>query len=175
MKYIFFPGNTPEHKEWCESLQATFNTTGSLMIYYDHWKTGGSVVWNTELEKIKRLNIAEECVAVCKSAGCMLSMLAFSKGYLNIKKFVFIGFPYLWLKGRGDDVDSLLKNWTQPSLFIQKPYDPVMPYTSLKILVGKLPKAYTVEYLREGESNDDHSYKDVHYLHDLIVRFVKQN
>ncbi len=170
--YLFLPGNNKENKQWCKSLKEAFEGNNQ-MIYYDHWDSEGNIDWNTELEKIKELDIEEEINIVGKSAGCILGMKAQELGYVKINRYIFIGFPYNWALNRGDDVNPLLSNLTKPSLFIQKPYDPVIGYEELNMLLGGYGLDISMlKYQRSSEVDTNHSYDDIPYLKSVIEAFV---
>jgi len=170
--YLFLPGNTKDHKEWCESLMNAFEGSNT-MLYYDHWKREGNIQWDVELEKIEDLNISEPINVVGKSAGCILGMKAQRLRYITVNKFVFIGFPYNWALYRGDNVDELLDTLTTPSLFIQKPYDPVIGYDQLKEIIDKKGlNVSMLKYQRPMEVDNNHNYEDIQYLQKIIESFV---
>jgi len=171
--YLFLPGNSKEHKKWGESLRDSFKEDNKLMLYYDHWKGEGNIDWNTELNKIMALDIKEKIYVVGKSAGCILGMKAQKLGYIDVEKYIFIGFPYNWAKQRGDEVDYLLENLKTKSLFIQKPKDPVIGYGELvSLLKAKRTNVDTLEYIRKGEEDNTHGYEDIEYLRDVITKYV---
>ena len=170
--YIFLPGNNKENKQWCESLRDSFEGKNE-MIYYNHWNGEGNINWDIELEKIKNLNITEKVNIVGKSAGCILGIKALNMGYIDVNKFVFIGFPYNWALQRGDNVDELLNYLKTPSLFIQKAYDPVIGYDELvKTVINKGLDMSTLKYQRTSEVENNHNYDDVSYLKDIITDFI---
>lgn len=173
--YLFLPGNNRENREWCERLKDNFPAEKKEMIYYDHWNGMGNIVWDTELEKIRKLNISEDCFVVGKSAGCILGMKAENLNYLKVSRFVFIGFPYYWAVNRGDDVDSLLSNLDTKTLIIQKPHDPVIGFSDLKEIVKRNNCSCIdmLEYMREGEVDNNHDYYDVQYLIERIEEFCR--
>lgn len=170
--YLFLPGNNKSNKKWCESLKNSFLTNKTEMLYYDHWDSEGNINWETELEKINNLNITENVTVIGKSAGCLLGIKALNLGYINVDKFVFMGFPYNWAKNRGDNVDELLKSLKTNSLFIHKPFDPVISYDSLVNVLNTLGVQYSnVRYHVDNEPDDNHDYNDISYLNDLISSF----
>ena len=175
MRYIFLPGNSSHNKEWIDSLAKAFTQGDKTIIYYNHWDIeDGFIDFDFELRKIKELNITEECVAICKSAGCVLSIKAYKKTYFNIDKFIFIGFPYYWARNRGEDLEELLASIDRPTLFIQKPKDPAIPFTELKEIAEKRNmKASFIEYARVGEVCDNHNYDDIKFLQAEIEAFTE--
>ena len=174
MKYIFFPGNTISHKEWIHTLSKEFASKDKIILNYSHWETGDRLIdFNKELEKVKQLNIQEDCVAICKSAGCYLSYLSSKNNYLNINKFIFIGYPYLWLENLKLNPIEALEYSNEKLLIIQKEKDPVIGYAELaKILEEKGLKADIMKYERIGEDNNTHDYEDTRYLVEEIEKYV---
>ena len=74
---------------------------------------------------------------------------------------------------RGDNVDELLDNLITPTLFIQKPYDPVIGYEQLKEIIDKKGlKVSIIKYQRPMEVDNNHSYEDIQYLKKVIESFV---
>lgn len=174
--YLFLPGNNKENKGWCQNLRDSFNVSSKAMLYYDHWKGSGNIDWNTELNKILGLKIEGKVYVIAKSAGCILGLKADKLGYIDVEGYVFIGFPYYWAKGRGDEVDYLIDNLGKKALFIQKPKDPVIGFAELEtILKAKSRNVRTLEYIRKGEPDNDHNYADIKYLQMVIQEFIKSS
>lgn len=170
MQYIFFPGNSISNKEWMNTLSLEFNSRDNLVLSYTHWDKGDKQIdFNQELEKIKLLNIENDCIAICKSAGCYLSYLASKKNFLNIKKFVFIGYPYLWLENLKLNPTEALNYSNNNVLIIQKEKDPVIGYEELsKRLRENSIKGEVIKYVRKGGAIDTHHYEDTGYLKKII-------
>ena len=174
--YLFLPGNDKGNKQWCESLRDSFDEKDKLMLFYNHWIGEGNIDWNTELDKIMGLKIQGKTYVIGKSAGCILGLKAQKLGYIDVDRYIFIGFPYYWAKERKDEVDYLLDNLKTPSLFIQKPKDPVMGYKELKTLLNaKSLNVKTLEYKSNGEPDSDHHYADIQYLKECIQEYLKSS
>lgn len=177
MRILYLPGNTATHREWVDNLVKDTNTQlGKDVLYYRHWDTGEQIInFDTELERLKELVKDDEYIVVGKSAGCALGLMAYKQGVITVKRFVFLGFPYLWLENLGIDPKELLRNIDKPILFIQKPYDPVIAFDDLKNRIGEINNLFTfLEYKREGEVNNNHGYDDTKYIGDIIVINTKQ-
>lgn len=174
MKYIFFPGNNFSNKKWIYTLSKKFLSEDRTILNYSHWETGERQIdFNKELEKIKVLNIQEDCIAICKSAGCYLSYLSSKNNYLNIKKFIFIGYPYLWLENLNFNPIEALEYSNERLLIIQKENDPVIGYADLtKILEEKGIKADIIKYKKIGEDYNTHDYEDTKYLMEEIEKYL---
>lgn len=174
--YLFLPGNNKENKQWCESLRDLFDNGNKLMLYYDHWNSKGNIDWNTELNKIMVLDVKGKTYVVGKSAGCILGLKAQKLGYIDVDRYIFIGFPYYWAKQRGDEVDYLIDNLKTKALFIQKSKDPVMGFDELDTLLkAKSLNVSTLKYERDGEEDNNHEYADIKFLKKEIDKFVKDS
>jgi pimeloyl-ACP methyl ester carboxylesterase len=103
MRILYLPGNTANHKEWIDKL--TKDTDISLekdILHYKHWETGDQIInFDTELERLRDLVKDDEYIVVGKSAGCALGLMAYKQKIVNAKRFIFLGFPYLWLEKLG--------------------------------------------------------------------------
>lgn len=175
MRFLYLPGNTANHKEWVDKLAKDTNSSLEKdILYYHHWDTGEQIInFNTELERLKELVQEDEYMVVGKSAGCALGLMAYKKVIVNAKRFVFLGFPYLWLENLGIDPKELLSNLDKPVLFIQKPLDPVISFNDLKDRIGDMNSLFTfLEYKREGEPDNNHGYDDAKYIGDIIVKNI---
>jgi len=174
MEYIFLPGNSAKNRVWIDSLANQFNKDSKEIIHYSHWESGEEDInFELELNKLRKLNIKDDCIAVCKSAGSYLSYIANKENVLNIKKYIFIGFPYSWLEMKGIDPIEMLKEIDKEVLIIQKSKDPAIPFEKLKIIIEKnVINAKMIEYTREGEPLNNHSYEDIEYLKEIIYSFV---
>lgn len=169
MKYIFFPGNSSHNREWIDRLAAEFNHEKTV-IHYEHWSSADKDIdFDLETDKISKLNITEDCIAICKSAGCYLSYILQKKNILNIKKYIFIGFPYSWLEMKDIKPIEMLKDIDQGVTILQKSKDPAMYYEQLdRIIKENNIEAKLMEYTRTGEPIDNHQYEDTKYLRDII-------
>jgi hypothetical protein len=176
MKYIFFPGNSISNKEWINSFSLEFNNQDKTVLSYNHWDTGEKQInFNKELEKIRLLDFQEDCVAICKSAGCYLSYLASKNKFLNINKFVFIGYPYFWLENLKLNPMEALNYSNDRVLIIQKEMDLVIGYYDIsRILDENNIKVEIIKYEREGEAVDTHHYEDTKYLKEMIEEYLNR-
>jgi hypothetical protein len=174
MKYIFFPGNSARNKEWIDSLASQFSNSPKEIIHYSHWyNEEESIDFEIELDKVEKLNIKDDCIAVSKSAGCYLSYLSQKRNILNIQRYIFIGFPYSWLEMKGFNPVEVLKKTGENLLIIQKGKDPAMSFDKLKNIIEENGiSAEMIEYKRGGEPIDNHSYEDLEYLKETIDSFV---
>jgi len=176
MKHIFFPGNSISNKDWINNLSRDFSYKDKLILNYDHWRTGNKQIdFGNEVTKIKKLGINNDCIAICKSAGCYLSYLSSKNGCLNIKKFIFIGYPYLWLKKLNIDPLEALEYLGDKLLVIQKEDDPVIGWEALlKIMEKQNFQTNIVKYKKLGEDDNTHSYDDTRYLVELVEEYLNR-
>jgi hypothetical protein len=175
MKYVFFPGNSARNKIWIDSLANQFTDLSKEVVHYSHWENGQeSIDFQLELDKVREINIKDDCIAICKSAGCYLSYIANKENVLDIQKYIFIGFPYSWFEMKDINPIEMLKDIDKEILIIQKSEDPAMPFGKLKSIIRKNSiNAKMIEYNREGEPVDNHSYEDVKYLKETIDSFTE--
>lgn len=172
--YLFLPGNNKENKQWCDELKDSFKAKNNLMLYYNHWDSEGNIDWDTELNKIVGLKIKEKTYVIAKSTGCILGLKAQKLGYIDVEKYIFIGFPYYWAKQRGDEVDYLLENLNTNTLIIQKSKDPVIGYDELETIIKTkgLNNIEMLLYERNNEPNDIHHYADIKYLNSIVEEYI---
>jgi hypothetical protein len=174
MKYIFFPGNSVFNKEWIYTLSEEFTNKDKIVLNYNHWETGEKQIsFDDEVEKIKGLDIQEDCIAICKSAGSYLSYLSSKSNFLNIGKFVFIGYPYIWLENLNINPLEALEYTGKRLLIIQKERDPVIGWKQLMNIVQERGiDANIIKYERDNEDNNTHSYEDIDYLAEIIKKYL---
>ena len=175
MRILYLPGNTANHKEWIDKLAQDTNTALEKdILHYSHWDTGEQVInFGTELDRLGKLIKDDEYIVVGKSAGCALGLMAYKKSIINVKNFIFLGFPYLWLENLEINPKELLGNIDKQILFIQKPYDPVIPFNDLKNRVENMSNSFTfLEYKREGEEDNNNNYGDTKYIGDIIIENI---
>lgn len=175
MRILFLPGNTPIHREWVKKLADDTNTSLKKdILFYKHWDTGESTInFDTELEKLKTIIKEDEYIVVGKSAGCALALMAYKQNIINVRNFIFLGFPYLWLENLRINPKELLNNMNKEILFIQKPLDPVISFNDLKNRIGDMNNLFTfLEYIREGEDDNNHGYDDTKYIGSVIIEEI---
>lgn len=146
-----------------------------IVFNYNHWETNENQInFDEEVEKIKLLDIQEDCIAICKSAGCYLSYLSYKNNYLKIKKFIFIGYPYLWLGNLNLNPREALEYTSKNLLIIQKEKDPVIGYEDLtKVIKEKRNiSADIIKYEKDGEANNTHNYEDTSYIMRIIEKYL---
>ncbi len=174
MDLVLLPGNSLNNKQWIDevkiALGPTFNKT--RVLYYSHWQTGDSLIdFEKEQTALKALTQdLGDLVIFAKSAGCLLILKMISQSKLKPKKCIFVGAALLWGEAQGWEVKSWLKDFSIPTLFIQKSLDPAI---SFKDLENQLVEAKVQNYKLVEIPGDDHHYDDVTQLKNLVLEFVK--
>ena len=175
MDLILFSGNSLAHKQWIldveESLAPMFDKTYAQM--YKHWEDRSPVIYlDEELEKVLDIIKEYEDYAIFgKSAGALLALKGIREGIFKPQKCIFVGLPVDWGRVYGFKVDDWSYNYSVPTLFIQKSFDPVMFYEDL------------VKYIKEQNitnsevleiSGNDHYYGDLNLLKEETEKFIYQ-
>ena len=178
MRILYLPGNNAHNRIWIDQLAKDTNTSLEKdVLYYSHWDTGEDTInFDTELEKLKTITKDDEYLVVGKSAGCALSLMAYKQNIVNIKRFIFLGFPYLWLESLEINPKGLLSEIDKPILFIQKPLDPAISFNDLRGGIGDMNNLFAfLEYHRDEEADDNHGYDDTKYIGDIITKETSSN
>jgi hypothetical protein len=173
MKLILLAGNGLSNKKWIEDIEHALKPLfGETYVqYYKHWETGGKLIdLNEELSRLQDLtkNFSEHTF-FAKSAGTLLVLKGVKEGKLKPSRCIFVGTAIGWGRAEHFDVDLWLENYSIPTLFIQKSFDPACSYHELEeLLKDKNAKNFSLE---ETEGND-HSYNDMETLKDVVKNFV---
>jgi hypothetical protein len=175
MHLILLPGNGRYNKAWIdevrENLQDLFLSTH--VVYYDHWFAEDEKKEITiETEQKKLLEIAanlDEYVIFAKSAGSLVTIKSIHEGLIAPEKCIFTGHPVNWARYRNYPVEQWIKDYSVPTLFIQKTLDPVFSFEELKAYLGE----HNVANLKLVEQDgDDHEYGDIAFLRAEITSFL---
>lgn len=171
MKLLLLAGNSLHNKEWIEEVERTlaphFNQT--LVHYYRHWSTGDELIdLEYELERLTTsLGDLADWVVFAKSAGTILIIRGCYEKKIKPIKCVFAGTAIGWAEARGLSVHEWLRNYSIPTLFIQKTLDPAISYRDLEQLLSGVANAVAKEI-----PGDNHSYEDLSVLENEITRFL---
>lgn len=174
MKLILLPGNSKENKVWIEEIEATFkNIFDSTKIqYYEHWnkKEENLIDLGLELENlVDMVGENKDYIIFAKSAGVLLALRGIYEKVICPRKCLFVGTPVFWSRNKKFDVDLWLKNYSLPTLFIQKTNDPMISYIELmKVLEGRDVENYKIVEV----AGNDHHYENVQELKTLTVDFL---
>lgn len=174
MNLLLLPGNHKMNREWIEgvrnSLSVNFNI--SEILYYSHWKNGGEINFEIELQKIQEIVKnwkGEEYVVFAKSAGTVLTLLAFERKIINPKAIIFVGSAVYWAKRKGIDFYEKLSRAKLPILFIQQNNDPAISYSEL---YARTSVIYPQGYVFICVDGDDHAYKSIEELGCIATKFI---
>jgi len=173
MELLLLPGNSLRNREWIRtverSLEDLFSSTH--VLEYQHWGTGEKLIdFEVELKELEKLVEGIEDYAVfAKSAGVLLALNAVYEGKITPKKCIFVGSAIGMGKKMGIDFEKWFRNFSIPTLWIQKSEDPAMSFAGVREFVKGLG-------VRGGEfveiSGDDHVYLEIRELHGHIEKFV---
>ena len=174
MDLVFLPGNSVRNKEWiaevAKVLEGFFDS--SKILSYKHWEDSEQLIdFDVEMERLGELTKGMKDYAIfAKSAGVLLALRAISEGIVLPKKCIFVGSAIGMGERMGCDFDSWLRNYSVPTLWIQKSEDPAYHCDRL----DEFLKGYGVEKSKLVElSGDDHAYLEVEELRSHIEAFVK--
>lgn len=172
MKLLLLAGNSLHNKEWIEEVERTlaphFNQT--LVHYYQHWSTGDELIdLEYELEQLTAsIGDLAGWVVFAKSAGTILIIRGCYENKIKPLKCVFAGTAIGWAEAQGMNVHEWLKNYSIPTLFIQKTSDPAIGYLDLANLLNDVVNVTTKEI-----PGDNHSYEDLRVLESEVTQFLK--
>ena len=177
MNLFLLPGNSPDNREWIDSLKAIFSDLfkSCIVQYYDHWENlSQSMNPRIELEKLSKSVKDEDNYALfAKSAGVSLSVKALESGLIKPKFCIFVGTASIWTSGSSIDLEKLKSNLNIPVLFIQQTSDKYVHFSELKKMLDKLA---LLNYKLVEVEGGDHKYADVEKILKEVRSFMsKQN
>lgn len=174
MDLVLLPGNSILNKEWIEDVKVALepNFKTSYILYYDHWKTSDELIdLDRELgELVKITKGLDNYIIFAKSAGCLLTLKGVYQGQIYPEKCIFTGTAILWGQEHGFDGEKWLKEYSIPTLFIQKTNDPVIAASDLYKLLKELD---IPNYQFQEISGNDHNYENIPQLKEFITEFIK--
>lgn len=164
MNIVLLPGASVHNKEWIDSISSALN--GSFrsikVLYYLHWRTGKEKMdFSLELNRLISIigNDKEYCI-FAKSAGILLALKGIREKKLFPRKCVFAGFPLYFALENNLSPEILLKNFSIPSIFIQKTSDPALSFNQLRdFLDASRVKNFSIIEI-QGD-NHNYSFDDV--------------
>lgn len=174
MKIIYLPGYSVNNKEWVEKLSQEFEEFGEgEIVYYDHWKTGKSMIIKEELRKVEEIVRDEkDYMVIAKSVGTALALREICEGKINPKKAIFLGSAFGMGKRSGWPIDEYLKVIKIPILFIQNEFDPIFSFEKLEnLLKESKPKNYELVMMPK---NRTHKYEEYEILKKLAREFFNK-
>ena len=165
MDIILLGGNSKTNKEWIHEVGKAFAPLfeKATVLDYEHWDTGGALIdLDAELVRLQGLIRGDSGqIIFAKSAGTLLALRGIKEGKLRPKGCIFTGLAAGWGRVNGFDVDSWLENYSTPTLFIEKTFDPACSFQELKSLIEA---ARVKNFLLKEMPGDDHDYGDIEFL-----------
>lgn len=174
MDLILLSGNSFSHKEWILDVEKTLHPLfGKALVQdYKHWQDNSPVIYlNDEVSILKHelAKLSEPYVVFAKSAGTLLALKSIYLKVINPVKCIFLGLPVGWGKTNGFEVGTWLRDYTVPTLFVQKTHDPAMSFVDMKEYLTR----HNVQNAHFKEvPGDDHYYGDFELIKRLVKRFV---
>ncbi len=173
MNLILLGGNNIGNKKWIHGMENLFKPYfATHTLNYKHWETGDE--WVNPDREMKRLaEISEKMgdyIIFSRSAGTMITLMGISKGLINPNRCIFVGISIKWSEYFDPDYDKWLKNFTTPSLIIQKSKDPAI---STEKLQSFLAEKNFANYKLKELPGEDHYYGNIEELRDLTIDFCK--
>lgn len=173
MNLILLGGNNVGNKKWITAVEKLFKPYFKThALHYKHWTTGSEWINpDTELKRLARLaDKLKDYVIFSRSAGTMITLMGGSKGLIKPRQCVFVGLAIKWSEYYDPDYDSWLRDFTIPSLLIQKSQDPAISCKKLRTFLRK--RKFEDYKLKEIPGND-HYYGNIEELRNLTVGFCK--
>lgn len=174
MKLILLPGVSRKNKEWISEVDSSLKNLFSKTYVqeYLHWqKEMADMDFELELERlVKKAGSLSNYMIFAKSAGVILALKAIYEKLIKAEGCIFCGMAVFWARARGFDVDLWVKNYSTPTLFIQKASDPAFPSRDLREL---LQKVGATNFRLVEIPGEDHHYGDIGGLKELTCEFLK--
>jgi hypothetical protein len=164
MNLLLLPGNSKQNKVWIDGVESELKSSfdNTMVHYYDHWwSEDPDAIIDMEIE-LNRLDSTTESFGkyalFAKSAGALLALYGIYEGTLTPEVCVFVGTAINWGRKEGFEVDDWLANYSIPTLFIQKSFDPAISARGLSDL---LQDREVQNYSLLEIPGDDHTYSDI--------------
>lgn len=174
MKIVLLGGNSQTNIAWLEAMEVALKKKYSDVFahQYLHWDTLDSLIdLDKELEILKKeLGGIEQYVIVGKSAGALLALKGVHEHKLTPAACIFLGTAVLWGREKGFGVDSWLKGFSIPTLFIHKSGDPAIAPETLDLL---LKESEFNNYKLQAIQGNEHEYLDYQALSHFIISFLR--
>jgi len=173
MEIVLLAGNNINNKRWIEIIKEDLESyfESSEILYYDHWKNGGTINIDKEVDKLTEKCLSKKnLVILAKSVGSTIVIKAIMDGKISPKKCIFIGLPVLWARDMNINLDTWIKGFSARTLFIQNDMDPVMGFFDLKKYLEK-NAVINYEIIRlEGQT---HNYDNLGKLKKETLDFLE--
>src|SRR5690606_15042851 len=124
MNLLILGGYSEYNKEWVLDAQKTLGDLfdSSDILNYQNWldyKDDADL--RPEVENLRKIaESKKDLVIFAKSVGVALTLQAIHNGYIKPKKCIFVGMAYEWSIENGWDMNTLLKDFSIPTLFVQQ-------------------------------------------------------
>lgn len=175
MHAIFLSGNSLKNRDFIESLKKELEGLfeSSQIQYYKHWSTGENLIdlENEITALIALTSNSDSYVIVAKSAGVLVTLNALARKLINPVKCIFLGTPVDWARKQGFGIDTLLSNYSLPTLFIQNKKDPMFSSDDLRQL---LEKSACKNYSFTESDGDTHEYLNYAVLKSVVDIFLNK-
>lgn len=172
MNIILVPGKSEKNKAWIEEIASIFKThyPTTFTLQYSHWGTeNNDLDFDLELEKLKDLAKGKDKVVIfAKSAGAILAIKAIFDKDIKPVACIFVGTAVGWAQVT-QDFDSWIKDYSVPTLFIQKTSDPAVSFEDLeKLLISSNARDYKLLEI----PGDTHHYEAIELLVNSSLDFI---
>ena len=175
MNIFLLPGKSSKNKDWAEKVASIFearNHTTSI-LHYSHWEPESAEFnFDSELRKLNTLvGKRNKIIIFAKSIGTILTLQAIHQKDIKPSACIFVGTAIEWAKESEKDIGLWLKEYSVPTLFIQKSEDPAISFDNLKrLLVASGTKKYELLNL----PGNNHEYEDAELLVNSSLEFVNK-
>jgi len=169
---ILLPGNDPSTKNWIEKIKLNLRSlfSESVAQYYNHWSKSNMIDLNVEEDRlINNLKNKKDYYIFAKSVGILVALKAIKEEKITPKKCIFLGFPYAWAKNNLIDPNTLIKDYSIPTIFIQNYSDPFCSSNNLKKILSFNSVSNHKLIVLKGNTHD---YEDVHKIKRLVKDFL---
>ena len=165
MELILLPGLSKENKKWIHELSAIFkNNFDTIHVHeYLHWENEQiTPTIEKELECVAAYakNISQY-VIFGKSFGAIVALQGIRSRKLKPVACLFVGVAGNMSRQTPFPIEELLTNYSVPTLFVQKEFDPAFPSAELKEVISIAGAKKTRVVSIPGS---DHWYADLNQL-----------
>jgi len=164
---ILLGGNSYDNFSWLKEIGTNLSNKYCVYVHkYTHWKNGGNIDFNIELNILKKyVTNLKDYAIVAKSAGGLLALMGYKQGvFKDAVKIIVIGTPIEWAKERNIDYESLVMD-DDKIRYIQATDDPKGKYSELVKIVGN--NIQIKEY-----PSDNHHYGEIGIICQDIKSFL---
>lgn len=177
LEIIVLGGNSRGNKQWVASVASELGEIHASIVAfsYSHWNLSEETIINLDSELYRLRGLLKDkrrYVFVGKSAGALLVL----KGVYEKKLFplacIFLGTAVLWGRENSFKIDDWLKEYSVPTLFIQKEADPAIGSDELSVL---LKKKNANRCRVSSLLGDTHEYTDYQQYGKLTKEFLRKS